>query len=1035
MEYYNALVQARETLVLVSEDNEALLETEVYKDLNSAITTMSESLEDYINKRYEEEKLNYMAQNGIPQTVEEYNAMKSAMDKVAGTSEGLKSKFNDLLTTDFSYLANSLDSVAKSGEKLSNNTSSFNIETFSNTIQSYEDGYKHLIEAQEEWNNAKSISAETFADLQESGLLEYLEFTAEGLTVNTNKLLENAQATKDKAVADLHASMMADMLKIALGNVDSVSEEAKVVIAQLGDNTEIAGEQAINSVGNWATLGAVITDTMARARGEDRGFNGVSDEQKAQMESVYNYYHDMAEKVSAIDITVPNRTQKAKDSAKKTSDEYLKAFEKELDALKLLQKSGLINESEYLSRLKRLYNRYFAERKEYLDEFQKYEREYLEGMESLYNSAISAVVKLKDKKIDSVKESKESVIENLEAEKDASDEAYQAQIDAIKNLTDEKERYIDGIKAEIDSIQGVIDGYNEQIDLINAEIKAKREANDERKRALDLEQAQFDLEKKRNNKTIRQYTQNGIIYTEDLSVVREAEQKVEDAKLEIEIAEKEKEISQIEELIKQKEKEIEQKEKSISLIEKEIDVLDKQAESIQKAQEESEKYYDNLIKQQENYYNSLIENLEKEKSKWEELAEVKEVADAYSAIEQVFGDLGYTVDDVLSNSMGAFEDFKAKYIDLLNTMNSNDSFGNGLSYAVDELDKSLANVGTNTEGLDNLVSKMDDVTTSVSNVSNAINGSGMSSMSSGEEVSNATGSSLKDAIADQTNDALTKLEEQSNAFSNGEDSLKGSVQNVIDKVAGSSEGKDKKDSKEGESEVDTDNLVGAIQAQYDKTVETIPQQIESFNLFESAIGGCVTQLHAMIEALKEVQTLSSSIGMMGTVPINGYATGTTHAKKGLSIVGEEEPELIEHNNGNLSLVTEPTLLNMEGGEKVYNGEETKSLLNPKQKQMLQDFMKHGLVRDDVIVNINEDESPLLKARNLNLVQDAWSMQMQNLLSSPKPIQTVNNRTQTIEQHNQFNVTLPNINDSSKAVQLANELKRLPLQTMQYAHRR
>ena len=659
-------------------------------------------------------------------------------------------------------------------------------------------------------------------------------------------------------------------------------------------------------------------------------------------------------------------------------------------------------------------------------------------MESLYNSAISAVVKLKDKKIDSAKESKESVIENLEAEKDASDEAYQAQIDAIKNLTDEKERHIEGIKAEIDSIQGVIDGYNEQIDLINAEIKAKKEANDERKRALDLEQAQFDLEKKRNNKTIRQYTQNGIIYTEDSSVVREAEQKVEDAKLEIEIAEKEKEISRIEELIKQKEKEIEQKEKSISLIEKEIDILDKQAESIQKAQEESEKYYDNLIKQQEDYYNSLIENLEKEKSKWEELAEVKEVADAYSAIEQVFGDLGYTVDDVLNNSAGVFEDFKAKYIDLLNTMNSNDSFGNGLSYAVDELDKSLANVGTNTEGLDNLVSKMDDVTTSVSNVSNAINGSSISSMASGEEGSvTGTGSSLKEALAEQTSDALTKLEEQSNAFSNGEDSLEGSVQNVIDKVAGSSEGKDKKDSKEGESEADTDtdNLIGAIQAQYDKTVETIPQQIESFNLFESAIGGCVTQLHEMIVALKEVQTLSSSIGMMGTVPINGYATGTTHAKKGLSIVGEEEPELIEHNNGNLSLVTEPTLVNMEGGEKVYNGEETKSLLNPKQKQMLQDFMKHGLVRDDVIVKVNDDESPLLKARNLNLVQDAWSMQMQNLLSSPKPIQTMNNRTQTIEQHNQFNVTLPNINDSSKAVQLANELKRLPLQTMQYAHRR
>ena len=113
LEYYNALVQAREALVLASEDDEVLLETEIYKDLNNAITTMSDNLEDYIAKRYEEEKLNYMAQNGIPQTVEEYNAMKLAMDKVAGTSEGLKSKFNDLIN------------VKENGEMLTHNSIKF----------------------------------------------------------------------------------------------------------------------------------------------------------------------------------------------------------------------------------------------------------------------------------------------------------------------------------------------------------------------------------------------------------------------------------------------------------------------------------------------------------------------------------------------------------------------------------------------------------------------------------------------------------------------------------------------------------------------------------------------------------------------------------------------------------------------------------------------------------------------------------------------------------------------------------------------
>ena len=45
------------------------------------------------------------------------------------------------------------------------------------------------------------------------------------------------------------------------------------------------------------------------------------------------------------------------------------------------------------------------------------------------------------------------------------------------------------------------------------------------------------------------------------------------------------------------------------------------------------------------------------------------------------------------------------------------------------------------------------------------------------------------------------------------------------------------------------------------------------------------------------------------------------------------------------------------------------------------------------------------------------------------------KAQTIEQHNQFNVTLPNITDSTKATKLFEELQRLPLDALQYANTR
>lgn len=60
-------------------------------------------------------------------------------------------------------------------------------------------------------------------------------------------------------------------------------------------------------------------------------------------------------------------------------DAYVEAFEKELSELQDLRDRGVIDEKEYLDRLRALYIRYFADREEYLDEYNKYEREYLEG--------------------------------------------------------------------------------------------------------------------------------------------------------------------------------------------------------------------------------------------------------------------------------------------------------------------------------------------------------------------------------------------------------------------------------------------------------------------------------------------------------------------------------------------------------------------------------------------------------------------------------------------------------------------------------
>lgn len=114
--------------------------------------------------------------------------------------------------------------------------------------------------------------------------------------------------------------------------------------------------------------------------------------------------------------------------------------------------------------------------------------------------------------------------------------------------------------------------------------------------------------------------------------------------------------------------------------------------------DESNKYYDNLISEQEKYFDSMIKNMEQQKSKWEELAEIQEIAEAYSAIEQVFGDMGYTVQDILNGNTQAFEDFKSRYIAIMSDMNQNTSFQEGLEYASGVAKENFGSIVSDAQG-------------------------------------------------------------------------------------------------------------------------------------------------------------------------------------------------------------------------------------------------------------------------------------------------------------------------------------------------
>ncbi len=869
LEYYNSLVEAREKLVLASENDELLLDTEIYEDLNTAINSMSESLDTYIEKLYEEEKLNYMAQNGIPSVTEEYKAMETALVSAAGSSVDLQNRFKELLTSDFSDLATDIGNVGNAVSDASTQAQSaiplFNqltgseeeLDKFQSSVKSATEAYSTLLSGNYtstelldtiqainkavsdmggsldwEFINSQTDSLELLGDAIQHISQKYAEsilssagidvdsefgqmlaniiqqiYDAEAAFEGMNSQLDNLQSSYQTltgilesynetgyiSLDNLQSLLTADENLIAMLEVENgqlvlnqAAYENLVAVqllefkAKLNDAAAAEIETLAKQKAEQATNqnAGAAENAVAKLDAETQAFNrntsaaianavakaeesGVSAE---EIQGVFDKYTEVWNSAMDnynvdFDGFMSGGKSAASKAGKEHADEYIKAFEKEYSNLKDMLNRGEISEAQYLNRLRALYTRYFKDRKKYLNEYKKYESEYLTGMLDLHNKALSGISTLLNRKISAANDAKDASISALQEEKEAAEEAYQAQIDAIEE--------------EKDAIDDLIKEKNKKIDSINEEIDAIERAAETRKKNIQLEKDQYNLEKMLNNRSSLVYKDGQFIWDTDTRGIRDAREKVREDQEALRIDGLKNEISLIQ--------------KEIDLLEEKKDSLSEEQDRIQKLMDESNKYYDNLIKQQEKMWGSIIKGMEQNKSRWEELAEVEEVAKAFSYIQQVFGDLGYTVEDVLNGSDAAFEDFKSHYISLISDVNSNSDFTEGLVYATgvakENLGSFLDKTKETAEGLDELGGKgseMDSVAESMDKLSDSAT---TASTSTGEIASNMGELNTNtEGLSDNLNgigDALTgipeadKFDTLTTSFTNLGDAIKG----------------------------------------------------------------------------------------------------------------------------------------------------------------------------------------------------------------------------------------------------------------------
>lgn len=598
-------------------------------------------------------------------------------------------------------------------------------ETLGSTASSYEECREAANALATEWVNGSNFLAQLTeqnkeyyaSQLEAMGVDNYEEVVSHALALHeakeilTRSGLLLGEATREEIEAltaegtcsELTASMI-----LALYDAKAAQQAAQINTASDCENLiALAGDtdRTSKSVALLTRLMAVYNDLE----------NGVYDNngtlrEKAltEVETIKKQLEELeADTANETKIKIPvningDRIQKAAQAAgQSAADSYLEAFEEEYSHLKDMLDFGTISEAEYLNSLRTLYTGYFRDRREYLDTFQKYEREYLTGMLDLHNKALGGISTLLNRRIASANDARDATLDALHEEKDARLDALEDEKDAaIKAIEAERQARLAGLEtqrkqyeSQIKLIEKQVKEKEKAVEGIREEIQAMQDANADRKRQIDLQKAQYTLQRMQNQRTTLQYSeQEGMHYVNNPQDIQNAREEADEAKLAVAIAQKEKQIGLIE-------KEINLLQEQKDTIHEQMDLLNEQIDKIQEKYDrliddttvhydaliqDAQTYYEGLVKQQEQYWDSVIKGMEQTKSRYEQLAEVEEIAQAFSYIQQVFGDIGYSVEDVLNGSDAAFEAFREKYIATMAAVTQNTSFRDGLAYAVSD---------------------------------------------------------------------------------------------------------------------------------------------------------------------------------------------------------------------------------------------------------------------------------------------------------------------------------------------------------------
>lgn len=472
-----------------------------------------------------------------------------------------------------------------------------------------------------EFNEYGKISADTFNKLTDNNLIQYLEWTNNGLVVNTEALLNSETAAKNKALADLDMAYAENVAKVALEEENEAVEDGNTA------NTQYTG-----------TLGAVTTalrNVRDEALNTSQAVNLVNAALAAQGIAIDNNsgkadkIKQLTESYTTMRNMIINTTRVAKDSSLKSpfggvasSAKTAASATKELNNQLKETEQLLKNQQNEINNLLEMTMKMIRQRKE--DEKAALEEEQ-KALKERYDAEKEYMDELKDAHDKAYDEERD----RLEELKDLENERYK---ERKEQLEDERDRILENIDAEIDGLEKQKEIYT---DKINAEKDLLRLKEDERKYDKELAEKRDDVAK---------------IQAQIDALSMDNSMSAQKKKLELaqQLAEKQDALNEF------------QHEHGLELAEDALDeelkrYTEQKDAEIAKLEEESEaqkKLYEERLEQLEDAHNQYVKDvenrlklLEKENKAWNEAhqAELKRMEEQYNAHNQM---LQKQIDDI-----------------------------------------------------------------------------------------------------------------------------------------------------------------------------------------------------------------------------------------------------------------------------------------------------------------------------------------------------------------------------------------------------